>query len=107
MDPKLAMHQVLQQSPLCVKFLKVDGNQDEKPNFNYNIASRLVKRNIDMDEQAKHFLRDPPEFYQPTENVLSFPGQKVSFKLEGKTVTGSVQERVLFQQHATALKQRK
>lgn len=102
----MAMQHVLKHSPLQVTFVKVDGHADDQPDFNHQLASQPVKRNIDMDGQTKGFLHNPPTHLIPTNNALHFPGQIVSFHIDNITMTGNLRERVQYRQHVDALKTR-
>ena len=106
MDLKLAMQHVIKNSPVKIAFQKVEGHADDKTGFSYEAACQEVRRNIDMDEQAKKFLRQPPERYTPTSSALMFPGQIVQLQTKGIPQTGNLRDRLPFHSHEPALKNR-
>lgn len=52
--------------PIPIHLCHLKGHQDEKQDFDYDKASQTACRNIDMDFEAKAFLRDPPKKLTPT-----------------------------------------
>ena len=51
--------------PIPIHLCHLKGHQDDKRDFEYGKASQAVRRNIDMDSEAKAFLRDPPKKLTP------------------------------------------
>ena len=51
--------------PMTVTLEHVKGHQDDQDEFSYDDAPLPVRRNIDMDDLAKQFLKDPPPKLMP------------------------------------------
>ena len=99
----MALCKVIANSPLTFQYIKGDGHEDNKPDFSYNSGSHQVKRNIDMDVEAKAFLKNPPIDLQPHTKAPMFPGQIFCLKINGESVADNINERVQYQQHFQAL----
>ena len=73
-----------------VQLCHIKGHQDDQKDFDYHNAPQAVRRNIDMDLDAKEFLQNPPKKLQPTRVTPTYTRSTATFKIHGSAMIGDI-----------------
>ena len=76
--------------PIPIHLCHLKRHQDDKRDFEYGKASQAVRRNIDMDIEAKAFLRDPPKKLTPKRTTPTYTQSTATFKIHGTAMIGDL-----------------
>jgi len=105
-DLKMEIEYVRAVSSVNIVFRKVKGHLDDESDFVYEEADQEVRRNIDMDERSKAFLRNPPDTLKPTTRPGFFPSQRAGLYLAGTLMVGNIREQVHLHHYGYAMETR-
>ena len=72
----------------------------------YDEAGQETRRNIDVDEEAKDFLKDPPKALRPTRDAPFYPASQVALRIHDSYVVSNIVAHIRLHYHRPSLDQR-
>lgn len=105
-DIKSEIHHHLLLCPMIVTLVHVKGHQDDQENFAYEDAPLPVRRNIDMDELAKVFLKDPPPRLRPHRRAPIYEHQAACLIIHDTPIIANVEHHVTIHHLGPRMEQR-
>ena len=98
--------QMLESTRLRIFFSHISGHQDRAKDFVYEEADQETRRNIDMDSNAKAFLKNPPPKLIPTRDAPFYTASQVALKIHDSYVVSNIDAHIRLHLHGPALEQR-
>ena len=72
----------------------IKGHQNRNQQFEYDEAPQSVRRNIDMDEISREFLKEHKGALEPSPTQLPLPGNKATLVLGSTNVQNNIHHHV-------------
>ena len=97
--------QVIESTRLRILFSHIHGHQDKAKNFICEEADQETRRNIDMDGEAKVFLKNPPKMLRPTHDTPFYSASQVALRIHNSYVVSNKDTHIRLHYHGPSLEQ--
>ena len=98
--------QSIKSSVTTINLVHLKGHQDDDRNFDYDTAPLSVRLNIDMDYDAKRFLKQYDKKLFPTRNTPFYPASEVALCIHDTVVGSNFDEHIQLHKHGPGLESR-
>ena len=105
-DVNAEINSTLKNINATVHLIHIKGHQDDDGGFEYDKAPLSVRTNIDMDEEAKRFLKQNQGRFNPTRITPFYPASRIALKIHNSVVASNLENHVKLHKNGPKLEER-
>ena len=98
--------QAIRRAVSNISISHIRGHQDKAKDFDYDNASLETRMNIDMDFEAKTFIKTYDKKWAPTRITPFFPAPKAALLIHKNVVSKNLEEHIKLHKHGPTMEQR-